>query len=189
MQPLLFLLSQLFTPMTDATPRRSACSRLLDRAMRILAMRDHSEQELRRKLGAVLPGKNEDEQAQATPEDIEKVIAWCHEQRYLDDEHFAERYIASRATKATARSVFVRSYSKKAFHARRAMPPLPLAKLTGKPRPVNRPSVNSARRCRAPFRKKRKCSAFCCIAAITWKISRRSTEILSDDPMRGFTSL
>ncbi|EKM0526127.1 recombination regulator RecX [Cronobacter turicensis] len=85
--------------MTDATPRRSAYSRLLDRAMRILAMRDQSEQELRRKLGAVLPGKNDDEQAQATPEDIEKVIAWCHEQRYLDDDHFAERYIASRGRK------------------------------------------------------------------------------------------
>lgn len=103
MQPFLFSVSStsplLFTPMTDATPRRSAYSRLLDRAMRILAMRDHSEQELRRKLGAVLPGKNEDEQAQAMPEDIEKVIAWCHEQHYLDDARFAERYIASRSRK------------------------------------------------------------------------------------------
>ncbi|VFS63621.1 Regulatory protein recX [Kluyvera cryocrescens] len=35
--------------MTDNTPRRSAYARLLDRAIRILAMRDHSEQELRRK--------------------------------------------------------------------------------------------------------------------------------------------
>jgi SOS response regulatory protein OraA/RecX len=43
--------------MTEATSRRSAYSRLLDRAVRILAMRDHSEQELRRKLAAPVMGK------------------------------------------------------------------------------------------------------------------------------------
>jgi regulatory protein len=36
--------------MTEPTSRRPAYARLLDRAVRILAMRDHSEQELRRKL-------------------------------------------------------------------------------------------------------------------------------------------
>lgn len=36
--------------MTESTSRRPAYARLLDRAVRILAVRDHSEQELRRKL-------------------------------------------------------------------------------------------------------------------------------------------
>lgn len=38
--------------MTESTSRRPAYARLLDRAVRILAVRDHSEQELRRKLAA-----------------------------------------------------------------------------------------------------------------------------------------
>ena len=53
--------------MTEATSRRSAYSRLLDRAVRILAMRDHSEQELRRKLAAPVMGKNGPEEIDATP--------------------------------------------------------------------------------------------------------------------------
>jgi regulatory protein len=42
---------------------------LLDRAVRILAMRDHSEQELRRKLAAPVMSKNGPEELDATPED------------------------------------------------------------------------------------------------------------------------
>lgn len=44
--------------MTELTPRRPIYTRLLDRAVRILAVRDHSEQELRRKLAAPIMGKN-----------------------------------------------------------------------------------------------------------------------------------
>lgn len=44
--------------MTESTSRRLAYARLLDRAVRILAVRDHSEQELRRKLAAPIMGKN-----------------------------------------------------------------------------------------------------------------------------------
>lgn len=85
--------------MTDATPRRSAYYRLLDRAVRILAMRDHSEQELRRKLAAPVMGKNGPEEIDATPEDYDKVIAWCIESRYLDDDRFVQQFIASRSRK------------------------------------------------------------------------------------------
>ncbi|HAU4329521.1 TPA: recombination regulator RecX [Citrobacter braakii] len=85
--------------MTDSTPRRSAWSRLLDRAVRILAMRDHSEQELRRKLAAPVMGKNGPEEIDATPEDYDKVIAWCIESRYLDDDRFVRQFIASRSRK------------------------------------------------------------------------------------------
>ena len=42
--------------MTESTSRRPAYARLLDRAVRILAVRDHSEQELRRKLVAPIMG-------------------------------------------------------------------------------------------------------------------------------------
>jgi len=87
-------------PITPST-RRSAWSRLLDKATRILAMRDHSEQELRRKLAAqpTFPGKPRAEEDPFTPEDIEKVIAWCYEHRWLDDAQFASRFIASRSRK------------------------------------------------------------------------------------------
>ena len=83
------------------TPRRNAYSRLLDKTTRILAMRDHSEQELRRKLLAqpTFPGKPKVEEDPFTPEDIEKVIAWCYEHHWLDDAQFASRFIASRARK------------------------------------------------------------------------------------------
>ncbi|MDL4458385.1 MULTISPECIES: recombination regulator RecX [Citrobacter] len=85
--------------MTDSNSRRSAYSRLLDRAVRILAMRDHSEQELRRKLAAPVMGKNGPEDIDATPEDYDKVIAWCIESRYLDDDRFVQQFIASRSRK------------------------------------------------------------------------------------------
>ena len=65
--------------MTESTSRRPAYARLLDRAVRILAVRDHSEQELRRKLAAPIMGKNGPEEIDATAEDYERVIAWCHE--------------------------------------------------------------------------------------------------------------
>ncbi|QOV67864.1 recombination regulator RecX [Citrobacter sp. BDA59-3] len=85
--------------MSDNMPRRSAYARLLDRALRILAMRDHAEQELRRKLTAPVMGKNGLEKMDATPEDVDKVIAWCMENNYLDDARFARQFIASRSRK------------------------------------------------------------------------------------------
>lgn len=53
--------------MTEPSSRRSGYARLLDRAIRILAMRDHSEQELRRKLVAPVMSKNGPEALDATP--------------------------------------------------------------------------------------------------------------------------
>lgn len=85
--------------MSDNTSRRSALARLRDRAVRILAMRDHSEQELRRKLTAPVPGKNGMETLDITPEELEQVIAWCLEHNFLDDGRFVRQFIASRARK------------------------------------------------------------------------------------------
>lgn len=85
--------------MSEPTSRRPAYARLLDRAVRILAVRDHSEQELRRKLSAPVMGKNGPEEIDATADDYERVIAWCHEHHYLDDERFVTRFIASRSRK------------------------------------------------------------------------------------------
>lgn len=81
---------------------RSTFSRLCDRAVRILAMRDHSEQELRRKLTTPAPSASfgqQTEKAEYSAEDIEKVIAWCYQQNWLDDRQFAMRFIASRSRK------------------------------------------------------------------------------------------
>lgn len=85
--------------MSEPTSRRPAYARLIDRAVRILAVRDHSEQELRRKLSAPVMGKNGPEEIDATADDYERVIAWCHEHHYLDDERFVMRFIASRSRK------------------------------------------------------------------------------------------
>ena len=84
---------------SDTTPRRSAYARLLDRAMRILAMRDHSEQELRCKLAAPVMSKNGPEALDVTPEEVDNVVEWCIENRYLDDERFVRQFIASRSRK------------------------------------------------------------------------------------------
>jgi len=87
-------------PLTSSS--RTSFSRLCDRAVRILAMRDHSEQELRRKLTASYP-QNTPRLAQEpepyTAEDVEKVIAWCYQQNWLDDNQFARRFIAGRSRK------------------------------------------------------------------------------------------
>jgi regulatory protein len=85
--------------MTDNSPRRSAYARLLDRAIRILAMRDHSEKELRRKLVAPVFTKNGPEPMDAPEEEVEKVVAWCLESHYLDDARFTRQFIASRSRK------------------------------------------------------------------------------------------
>ena len=60
--------------MTEPSSRRSGYARLLDRAIRILAMRDHSEQELRRKLAAPVMSKNGPEALDVTPEELEQVV-------------------------------------------------------------------------------------------------------------------
>lgn len=85
--------------MSEQKPRRPAYARLLDRAVRILAVRDHSEQELRRKLAAPVMSKNGPEAIDATQEDYDCVIAWCYEHSYLDDSRFVLRFIASRSRK------------------------------------------------------------------------------------------
>ncbi|HCT2238119.1 TPA: recombination regulator RecX [Klebsiella quasipneumoniae subsp. similipneumoniae] len=85
--------------MTEPSSRRSGYARLLDRAIRILAMRDHSEQELRRKLAAPVMSKKGPEALDVTPEELEQVVAWCIENRYLDDNRFVGQFIASRSRK------------------------------------------------------------------------------------------
>lgn len=90
--------------MSDAT-ERSQFSRLLDRAMRILTLRDHSEAEFRRKLSlsveraAQFAKTKAQEPETVSPEQIDRVVAWCYENRYLDDAHFAERFVVSRSRK------------------------------------------------------------------------------------------
>ncbi len=97
MRPFCFLIIEV--PVTESSSRRSGYARLLDRAIRILAMRDHSEHELRRKLAAPVMGKNGPEALDVTPEEVDRVVAWCIENRYLDDQRFVRQFIASRSRK------------------------------------------------------------------------------------------
>ncbi|MCU5773042.1 recombination regulator RecX [Erwiniaceae bacterium BAC15a-03b] len=88
--------------MSDATTARNQYARLLDRAMRILAMRDHSEAEFRQKLTFSMQRSarfRQEEAPEIAEEDIEKVVAWCYEHSWLDDTRFAERFVASRSRK------------------------------------------------------------------------------------------
>lgn len=62
---------------------------VLNRAMRLLAQRDHSEMELRRKLAA----------QDVSEADVEQSIAYCYEYHWLDDNRFAELYVAQRSQK------------------------------------------------------------------------------------------
>jgi regulatory protein len=95
--------------MSEPTTRRPAYARLLDRAVRILAVRDHSEQELRRKLSAPVMSKNGPEEIDATAEDYDRVIAWCYEHHYLDDDRFAPGFSPAAAAKDTALRASARS--------------------------------------------------------------------------------
>ncbi len=72
---------------------------LQERAVRMLAMRDHSELELRRKLATPSRFSKEQEQATVQPEEIEQVINACREHNWLDDSRFAVRFIESRYRK------------------------------------------------------------------------------------------
>ncbi|NDL61179.1 regulatory protein RecX [Acerihabitans arboris] len=81
-------------------------SSLLDRALHMLALRDHSEAELRRKLAAqpvarqrfkATPAKNAPAETQITEADIQVVIDYCLQNDWLDDARFALRYVNSRS--------------------------------------------------------------------------------------------
>jgi len=77
-------------------------SRLLDRAMRILAQRDHSRDELKRKLqlSSQRAAYLQQQEAAPIPEELlEKVLDWCQENGWLNDQRFTERFIQSRARK------------------------------------------------------------------------------------------
>lgn len=83
-------------------PQIISFPRLLDRAMRLLGMRDHSREELKRKLQQSV--QRTAYMQQKTPETIteeqmEKVLDWCQENGWLNDERFTERFIQSRSRK------------------------------------------------------------------------------------------
>ncbi|WP_409311134.1 recombination regulator RecX [Pectobacterium sp. B1J-3] len=80
-------------------------SKPLRYAMNVLAVRDHSEFEIRRKLAAYLyqpertDGALNDVKKNVSAEEIESVILYCTEHGWLDDGRFACRYIRSRSRK------------------------------------------------------------------------------------------
>lgn len=88
--------------MTDKPATPVTFARLLDRATRILAMRDHSEAEFRRKItqSAARAAMRHDEPAEEIPAELlEQLVAWCYEHSWLDDVRFAQRFVISRSRK------------------------------------------------------------------------------------------
>jgi regulatory protein len=53
------------------------------------------------------------------PRKIGQVVAWCIENRYLDDDRFVGQFIASRAAKAMVRRASARSSARKGLPASR----------------------------------------------------------------------
>lgn len=88
-------------PDSTAISSRSLFSRLCDRATCILAMRDHSEYELRRKLALpmIFTHNGVEKSIIGNNDDIDKVISWCHEYHWIDDNKFAQQLIRSRSRK------------------------------------------------------------------------------------------
>jgi regulatory protein len=88
--------------MTDKPAPPVTFARLLDRATRILAMRDHSEAEFRRKItqSAARAAMRHDELVEEIPAELlEQLVAWCYEHSWLDDVRFAQRFVISRSRK------------------------------------------------------------------------------------------
>lgn len=152
--------------MTESTSRRPAYARLLDRAVRILAVRDHSEQELRRKLAAPIMGKNGPEEIDATAEDYERVIAWCHEHGYLDDSRFVARFIASRSRKGYGPARIRQELNQKGISAKRQKKRCVNVTSTGAHWCAIRRRENMVNLCQLSFQKKLRSSVFCSIVAI-----------------------
>lgn len=85
---------------------------LLDRAVRLLSQRDHSEAELRRKLGTQ-PGEqrpsNQDfladefadefSEPEISSAELEQVIDYCRQKDWLNDSRFASAYVSGRSKK------------------------------------------------------------------------------------------
>ncbi|QDX31115.1 recombination regulator RecX [Dickeya poaceiphila] len=80
-------------------------SNILRYAMNVLAVRDHSEIELRRNIAAYLQTNLECDNADECyalselNKQIEQVVASCRQQGWLDDERYAQRYIHGRCRK------------------------------------------------------------------------------------------
>ncbi|WP_186278101.1 regulatory protein RecX [Gilliamella apicola] len=78
---------------------------ILNKAVQLLAQRDHSSCELIRKLTLFFSKKiicSEDdfpEQLSQLKTEIADVIAYCTNQRWMDDKQYIEKYIAMRANK------------------------------------------------------------------------------------------
>lgn len=70
--------------------------------MRILSQRDHSREELKRKLhlsGQCSVCLQQQKHVPIPDELLEKVLDWCQENGWLDDQRFAARFIHSRVRK------------------------------------------------------------------------------------------
>lgn len=104
--------------MTEPSSRRSGYARLLDRAIRILAMRDHSEQELRRKLVAPVMSKNGPEALDATPTSWSRLSPGVSKTATLTTTASSASSSPAGAAKAMVRRAFARSSARKALRAR-----------------------------------------------------------------------
>ncbi|WP_035340174.1 MULTISPECIES: regulatory protein RecX [Dickeya] len=76
-------------------------SKILRYAMNVLAVRDHSERELRRKMAVYAQSAYDsaDTEPGALNEQVEHVLTHCRQQGWLDDHRYACRYITSRCRK------------------------------------------------------------------------------------------
>ncbi|HEX6703214.1 MAG TPA: regulatory protein RecX [Albitalea sp.] len=82
--------------------RRKSPLSLKARALALLAQRDHSELELRRKLlrhARSAASADEEETHDKSARDVDAVVAWLHANRYFSEERFVESRIHARASR------------------------------------------------------------------------------------------
>ncbi|MGV3344683.1 regulatory protein RecX [Enterobacteriaceae bacterium LUAb1] len=87
--------------MSDSLSQKKQFSRHVNRAMRLLALRDHSEMELRRKLICLAEREafHDENMPAIADEMLDSIVVWCQKQGWQNDERFAERFIKSQARK------------------------------------------------------------------------------------------
>lgn len=93
------------------------------------------------------------EEIDATAEDYERVIAWCHEHGYLDDSRFVARFIASRSRKGYGPARICQELNQKGISAKRQKKRCVNVTSTGAHWRAIRRRENMANLCQLSFRK------------------------------------
>lgn len=152
--------------MTESTSRRPAYARLLDRAVRILAVRDHSEQELRRKLAAPIMGKMAQKRLMLRQKITSALLHGAMNMAISMTADLLRALSPAVAAKVMDLRVFARTESERYFPRSDRKKRCVNVTSTGAHWRAIRRRENMANLCQLSFQKKLRSSVFCSIVAI-----------------------